>query len=341
MLAPPPLPRTLEASLRDLSSTKAATRASAVKDLTRHAALSDDLRTRAIPLFERALRDESPAVRAAAAVALADVRGDEAVATLLAAVEDADGHVRQMAINALGEIGDRRAATRLRRALDDDRPEVRYQALIAFSKLGDDPDVTVALLKATGDDDPAIRYISLRVAEDRHLAAERAGQESTGAIELVGRAKQMLDDSANEVAVVAAIFLATRGEAAGRDLIGKVVRGTLKTPEAEDEQEAIELAGALAMREVVPDLERRAWGVRRLVANTCAWNAKIALARMGHERAIGEITRDLRSPKRDTLSAAIVAAGRALIHAARPIIEHLPTDAADPDLVAEALAKLL
>jgi hypothetical protein len=37
MLAPPPLPRTLDAALRDLASARPATRASAIADLVVHA----------------------------------------------------------------------------------------------------------------------------------------------------------------------------------------------------------------------------------------------------------------------------------------------------------------
>jgi HEAT repeat protein len=110
MLAPSPLPRNLEAAFRDLGSEKAATRVSAMKDVVRHALGAHETRTRALPLLEKALRgDPMPKVRSEAAVALADLRGVEALAGLLVAVEDDDAHVRQMAIAALGEIGDARA----------------------------------------------------------------------------------------------------------------------------------------------------------------------------------------------------------------------------------------
>ena len=39
MLGPPPLPRNLEAAIRDLDSTRAEVRASAIEDLVRHARL--------------------------------------------------------------------------------------------------------------------------------------------------------------------------------------------------------------------------------------------------------------------------------------------------------------
>ena len=75
------------------------------------------------------------------------------------------------------------------------------------------------------------------------------------------------------------------------------------------------------MREAIPDLERRVWGTRRALrtilswgagdAASCAWHARIALARMDHARARAEILDDLGSWRRETREAAVVAAGRA------------------------------
>src|SRR5580698_9717673 len=86
MFAPPPLPRNLEASFRDLASQKAAVRAEAIGDVVRHARRNDAARARAIPALEQALKGDADArVRAAAAVALADVDGHEALPSLLVA----------------------------------------------------------------------------------------------------------------------------------------------------------------------------------------------------------------------------------------------------------------
>jgi HEAT repeat protein len=239
-----------------------------------------------------------------------------------------------MALNALGEIGDCRAAQRLERALKDERNEVRYQAVIAYSRLACPADVVTAVLRATKDDDPAIRYIALRIAEDQR------GEEAA-APELVARAKELLEDSAPEVRLVAAIYLAKSGDFSGKALLLDVVRGNVaRRPELEDEQEAVELAGTLGMTEAIPSLERRAWGLRRFVQTTCVFQAKVALARMGNARAVAEITKDLASRDREKRHAAIVAAGRARITATRATIQGLGPDEADPDLVREALALL-
>jgi HEAT repeat protein len=343
MFLPAPLPRTLEASVRDLSSEKAQVRGSAIRDLVRHARESDETRARAIPLLEKALKDDAPGVRSAAAIALADLRAHEALAALLVAVEDADGGVRQMALNALGEIGDGRALARLERALTDDRAEMRYQAVIAYARVARERlgDVAAALVRALSDDDGAIRYIALRVAEenDGHpLDDER----------LVARAKEMLSDQEPALAVVAAIYLGKLGHDEASPVLLRVVRREIVTPEGEDEQAAIELAGERGLRDAVPDLERRAWGLGRLIklpwfgaagAATCAWHAKIALAHMGHPRATAEILRDLGSWRRETREGAVVAAGRARLREARDVIAQMG-DRVDAALAAEALERL-
>ena len=347
MLAPPPLPRKLDAAIRDLASSRPATRASAISDLVRHALLHDEVRARALPLIEGALKnDEAPEVRSAAAVALGDLGAACALPTLLVAIEDANVHVRQLAINALGEVGDSRALPRLSRALGDARPEVRYQAIIAFARVAsDEGDVGVALARACGDADDAVRYIALRIAEERIDRDPVRPVPAPTAVLSEARARVATD--APHVALAAAILLAKVGEEpldGARKVILGVVRGgrsAAAAPEKEDEREAVELAGALDLRDAVPDLERRAWGLGSMVRDTCAWHAKIALARMGHPRAEKEILRDLESPRPETRAAAVVASGRARLVSAREKVAALArAEGLDPQLVTDALARL-
>jgi HEAT repeat protein len=340
MLAPPPLPRNLEACLRDLSSARKETRVSAVTDLVVHAARDEATRTRAIPLLEKALSDEAAPVRSAAAVALADLQAKEALPKLLVAVEDPDLHVRQMALNALGEIGDVRAAPRLRRALADDRPEVRYQAVIAFARVADAADLAAALQTALGDADDAVRYIALRVGEENLESASAEPTERQALAALGTRAKELLSDASDHVAIAAAIFLGKLGDASANPLILKAIRGDGGKLEKEDERAAVELAGELDLREAVPDLERRAWGVKSKLFDTCAFHAKIALARLGHERAVAEVLRDLGSSDREIRTAAVVAAGRARLTEAKKAIGALSAEAIDPRLRKTALEEI-
>jgi hypothetical protein len=350
MLAPSPLPRNLEASFRDLGSDKAATRVSAMGDVVRHALRSDAIRERAIVQIERALRsDASPGVRAQAALALADLGAHEALSTLLVAVEDDDAHVRQMALSALGEIGDTRAAQRLERALNDARPEVRYQAVIAFARVAKDDAAAVAtaLVRALEDDDEAIRYIAMRVAEER--VATENDPEPLRSASIVKHAERLADSSDGALSVVAGLYLARLGLERGRAIVLDVVAERKGTPEIEDEQACVELAGELPLRDAIPHLERRAWGTRRLARTilawgagdraSCAWHARIALARMGHERARAEILADLASWRRETREAAVVAVGRARMREAREPLENLE-GSVDMTLVREALVRL-
>ena len=350
MFTPSPLPRNLEASFRDLTSDRASTRASAIRDVVRHALRGDATRARAIPQLEKALRDDaSPEVRAVAAIALADLRAHEALAVLLVAVEDVDANVRQMALSALGEIGDRRAAARLERALSDARPEVRYQAVIAFARVAKDdaPAVATVLARALDDPDAAIRYIAMRVAEER-MAAD-ADPEPGRAEVIAARAEERVGNPDDALAVVSGLLLARLGRSRGRAIVLDVVAERRHTPELEDEQACVELAGELRLEEAIPHLERRAWGARRVVRTlfswgagdgaSCAWHARIALARMGHARARSEILADLGSWRRETREAAVVAAGRARLGEARSVLEGLG-ESVDGALVREALVRL-
>src|SRR4051812_49033654 len=116
MFRPPPLPRTLDAALRDLGAAKPKIRIEALRDLTRHA---EAARAKVVSALEDALRDEAREVRAAAATALADIEARESTAALIAAAADPEVLVRQMAVAALGEIGDPEATPTLRAAMDD------------------------------------------------------------------------------------------------------------------------------------------------------------------------------------------------------------------------------
>lgn len=333
MLAPPPLPRKLEAALRDVSSKKPEIRASAAEDLVRHARTDEDVRKKALPMFVKLLSDEHPGVRSAAAVALGDLHAKENVDDLLKAVDDEDLHVRQMVLNALGEIGDPRALPCIEKGLSDRRPDVRYQSVIALGRAGASAEaIEQAIFSATSDDDDAIVHIAFRLAE------ERLDQGHALSARMITRAKALLEKGSPHVQLVAAILLAKAGDDAARTTIAKVVRGEKLggvAPEKEDEDAAVEVTGALGMKELIPTLERRAFGLKRWVANTSSFHAKIALARMGHARAKKDILDGLDSVRWQVRSASVVSAGRARIVEAKTKIESI--EGVDPTLVEEAL----
>jgi hypothetical protein len=132
-------------------------------------------------------------------------------------------------------------------------------------------------------------------------------------------------------------------------VILEVVAERRRTPEIEDEQACVELTGELDLRQAIEHLERRVWGTRRTLRTvlawgagdhaSCAWHARIALARMGHARARAEMLSDLGSWRRETREAAVVAVGRARLSEARAALEALG-GAVDAALVREALVRL-
>jgi HEAT repeat protein len=126
------------------------------------------------------------------------------------------------------------------------------------------------------------------------------------------RAVALLDDDSTDVAVAAALFLGHAGDDRAKPLLRRVVRGEVDV-QREDEREAVEITGALGMRDLVPDLERRAFGLVRHVRDTCAFHATIALARMGNERAVASIKKALGSRSEKRREAASIAASRAHI----------------------------
>ena len=341
MFRAPQLPRTLEAALRDVTAKKPNVRAEAARELVPHA---DAARERVVRALEAALRDEAAAVRSAAATALADIGGHEALPALLVAVEDDSPHVRQMAIAALGEIGDARATERLRRALADARPEIRFQAAMAFPRVcASRSDAIDALVVLTNDEDAFVCHIALRMAEElSEHAAEREGS-APARIDprLLERSRALLAHASPMVKVVSAVLLARAGERDGCDVLAAVALGELVSDDKEDEAAAIELCGELGLEKTRAALERRAFGglLRR---DPLAWHARVALARMGHERASREILGELGARDRDRRTMAVAAAGRARLRAAHDLIAAMRDDEAraDPGAVDEALALL-
>jgi len=327
------LRRTLAAALRDLGSKSAATRAAAIGDLT---AYVDEARQSVVAALEHAIRDAAAEVRAAAAVALADVKAVEALGSLLIAVEDGDAHVRQMAIAAIGEIGDPRARERLRRALSDDRPEVRFQAVIAFCKVAPDQAID-AISRALEDPDAYVRYVAIRCAEERTFS-----DDPPIPARLFAKVIALIEDPDAAVRIAVAIVLARSGDRRGDAILLDVVRGTLTTKEAEDEAAAVELCGELGIAAAEPHLERRAFGFFGFGENRFAWQALVSLGRLGHARARSRIIRELSSFWHDRRTLAVVAAGRARLVEARALIEAMRGDErqADTDAVALALEQL-
>lgn len=337
MLGFMPLPRTLEAALRDAEHARADVRLAVLSDLKRHARGGSDAALRA--LTKQLSADAEPRVRAGAALALADIDAQSALPELIAATLDPDAAVRQMALLGVGELaepahpGARAAATR---GLVDQLPAVRYQAVVALARLQGEGSLE-ALLVGTRDADPEVRHVAFRVAEEVFggYAADQVP------LALVQRARGALRDDNAGVQIAAAILLAVLGEVAGCERLVAVLNAKQRLQHAEDEAIAVELCGQLRLTEATPGLERRAFGV--LGGRTpVSWHARVALAELGHPRAKLAILRGLTSWSRDARTLAVAAAGRARLAEAREALERM-RDApgrAEPGAVSEALASI-
>ena len=331
-----PLPRTLPAALRDVAHRKVEVRLSAVQDLARLAGETQS--EAAAEALVQALADPLPVVRARAALALADANVSATAQALLPLLEDVDAHVCETALSALGELcgpDDESALSAIRAALEDELPALRFQALIAYALVLGERAIP-ALIAAFEDRDARVRYVALRAAEER-LAD---GCPDDLRAEVLARAGAALADSARDVRLAAAILLARTREEAARAELAAVVNSTRPASEPEDEQTAVDLAGELGLEAAEPGLMRRAFG--RLRRDRFAWEARVALARLGNERARRSILKDLRSWSYEVRSMAVAAAGRARIPEARPLLLELENKPAraDPDAVREALALL-
>lgn len=338
MLGLSPLPRTLAAALRDVRDKKVLVRASALRDLSRLAQQGD--RDVVVEALAGALRDDGmPGIRAEAAVALADAAAREVLAELVtAATEDPAPRVRQMALLALGELAtedDTEACRVIEAALDDSEPELRFQALIAVNRIAGQR-AEEALLGAVEDRDAHVRYMALRLLEESQRSS---GSKSDRAF---ARARAALDDDAAEVRLAAALFLAHAGDRGGEQVLVAAVNEPLARFEPEDEQAAIELSGELGLRAARPGLERRAYGLFGIARDPFAWQARVALARLGDQRAKKLIWRGLSAWTRDARTLAVAAAGRARLLEARPQIEAMrgQPERAEPEAVEEALQLL-
>jgi hypothetical protein len=321
MFGPTPLPRTFEASLRDIASDDPRVRASAFADLARYEFDDDSRRSRAVALIERGvLRDEDVRVRAAAVEAAAEWRAVELVPALLMAVEDEAPFVGEIAVRTLGELGDGRALPKLRRLLADERPELRFQAIGAWCKLPHEDEAEryePVLERMRGETNRKVIVMALRVFDER--AEEEAF--SAVAVPLESFLRASLDH--HETALLAALVLAKRGDAEGRRVVvarlnARPLPGSVPT---EDDREAVLVAGRLRWKEAVSALSRRAHGIGRFLADTCATEALVALAALGDARSSRDLEKLARKSQGPAFASLVLMLARARVTVALPWVD--------------------
>jgi HEAT repeat protein len=114
-------------------------------------------------------------VRAAAARALGQIRGDEALTALVKALEDRSSSVRGSAAKGLGQIGGELAVAGLTRALDDKEMFVRSRAVEALRRIGGADAVAALLHTLKRDDNSYVRWQTAKALGEIGDTAARAG----------------------------------------------------------------------------------------------------------------------------------------------------------------------
>lgn len=341
MYAWSPLPRTVGATFRDIGSQKSRVRLSALEDLVRWA--ETDERPRCIEQLRRLLHsDDDVEVQAAAALGLADAAAPETLGDLIAAAERGAPRVQQMALVAIGELGTRADPAVLavvRGALASEAPALRFQALVAANRLFDEAELAAQLERAFLDAEPKVRYVACRIAEERFF---QSPAELTERAALAERLLELFSDSDAAVALAAVIPLARAGSERARAALVQALNGRRGGAQVEDEQAAIELCAELGLVAARPGLAARAFGGVWGGASPLGFQARVALARLGDERASQQILRELSSFRRATRNRAVAAAGQARLQAARARLLEMRLDEREADLesVQEALLAL-
>lgn len=337
-----PLPRSASATLRDASHAKARVRLSAIPDLVRWAQ-TDEGEAAVQRLRELVERDEDIEVRASAALALADAEAMSGLPVLLQAVASGLPRLRQMALVAIGELaepGDPDALAAVRIALASEAPALRFQGLVAAGRLMPRAELASWLEESLANSESRLRYIACRVVEERFFADPAVSEATRVALEK--QLATLLTDPDPDVVVAAALSLAPRGSLAARGVLIDALNRRRSFAHAEDEQAAIELCAELGLDAARPGLAARAFGRSWGGSSPLGFQARVALARLGDERARSHILRGLSSWSRNIRAQCVAAAGLARLEAARPRLLEMSRDerAADSRSVSEALLAL-
>jgi HEAT repeat protein len=342
-----PLPRNASATLRDAAHIKARVRLSAVADLVRWAR-TEEREVCVSRLMQLVEKDADLEVRAAAALALADAEATDGLPVLLRAAASGLPRLRQMALVAIGELaepGNGEALAAVRIALASEAPALRFQGLVAAARLMPHDELSSWLVESLADGEARVRYIACRIIEERFLSEASVDETARRALEQKGLEEKLaarLSDTDADVVVAAAVSLAPRGSVAAREVLVQALNRRRHFEQAEDEQAAIELCAKLGLDAARPGLTRRAFRGAWAGSSALAFQARVALARLGDERARQQILRGLSSWSRNTRAQCVAAAGLARLEAARPRLLEMSRDerAADPGSVNDALLAL-
>lgn len=334
------LPRNLQAALRDVTSTKVAVRRSAARDLGRHVPSS----SRALvlqQLLQLTQSDPDVEVRAQAILALADGQAHEAEELLVAVAESGAPRVQQVALLALGELAgaeNMAVSAVAERATHSELAAIRYQGLVTLRQVH--PAGALARIPALlHDGDPEVRWVSLRLLEEITTPDESSKAPPPVEPAVVSTVCSLTNDTSFHVRVTATLLAASWSDPTALGLLAPLLGGRPRLA-PEDELTAMDLAGKHQVLETRAELERRAW--RWWGSPSTCFAARVALARMGNERARRSLLEDLNSNTPARCARAVDPVGllgmREGIARLRQLLEH--PEAYDTKAIERALQRL-
>lgn len=111
--------------------------------------------------YRRALTNDLPEIRMAAASVVGRLGVTEAVPPLLERIDDPDPLVRRRVVRAAGLVGDPRAVEPLAKLARRSRPQIRADVATALGEIGDERALE-ALLPLASDDDNRVRLAAVK-----------------------------------------------------------------------------------------------------------------------------------------------------------------------------------
>lgn len=281
-----PLPRTIAAALRDVSSKRPEVRRSALLDLVRHVDSPD--RSTIVDVLGQVLEgDPDPLAREVVAIASADNEIVELVPRLLKTLEDPAPRVRQMVLLALGELAqasDADVIAGVRTLLASPLPALRYQALVAWRRLLGSAGLS-ELIAALDDRDLEVRWLAWTLIEE--LIEVSPPSSSDAWIESL---RSRCDDDDVRIRAIGAAVMARLGETSALGRLLEFVENTRGL----GRRDLANIARRFGQFKFEP---ARAWLARHARRNwfegTLWWPAIVALAALGDESARSTILEEL------------------------------------------------
>ena len=333
---PSALPRSLDAALRDVTSRKVQVRRSATRELG--AFVASTARARVVRVLEElAEQDGDIEVRAQAVLAMADGGAHEALGKLVRLAEVAAPRVRQMALLALGELAKSEAIDAIDAALAATRS--RYQGLVTLRQLHG-LQASVVLASRLTDSDDEVRWVAIRLLDELSVKDPNLPDTSNAIDEMIRQISPTLrgasQDPSVRVATAAKLLLARWGDP--QAIEGLVAKLSEKASRMDllEQLAVIHLIAQWRVAGAKPTLQKRAWP--RFWEGPTTFAARVALARLGDERARQSILDDLHSPSATKCARAIEPVGSLGLIAGRARLERLLESPQSHDVEAIRLA---